>query len=80
MLMVNEKDSCFSDIAHFLIYKEFPRGLNPKNRKDLKMKVGKYIIWEDNFYKHALDETLFYYRYEIHYNEYSLKEIPAFLY
>lgn len=45
----------FSDIAYFLTYKQFPKHLLSKQKRNLKLKATKYVIWSDTLYKCGID-------------------------
>jgi hypothetical protein len=51
VLAVSLQDPWFENIVYFLTYGECPEGLTAKQRRDLKLKSTKYVIWEDRLYK-----------------------------
>lgn len=57
VLNVSLQDPWFENIAYFLTYGECPEGLTAKQRRDLKLKATKYVIWEDKLYKRSIDGT-----------------------
>ena len=59
MLVVGLYDSWFENISYLLTYGEFPEGLNARQRRDLKLKVAKYVVWDGNLFKKATDGISF---------------------
>lgn len=57
VLVVSLQDPWFEDIIYFLTYGEYPKGLIAKQRRDLRLKVVKYVIWEGKLYKRSIDGT-----------------------
>lgn len=55
VLTISLQDEWFSDIAYYLTYGECPKHLSGKKKINLKMKVERYVIWEDTLYKRGLD-------------------------
>ena len=45
VLFIGNVDDWFSNIAYFLTYGECPAHLSPKEKRTLKMKFMKYVIW-----------------------------------
>ena len=56
-MVVGLHDTRFEDIAYFLTYEECPGGLTARQRRDLKLKVAKYVIWDGKLFKKAIDGT-----------------------
>lgn len=50
-------DSWFENISYLLTYAECPEGLTTKQRRDLKLKEAKYVIWDGKLFKRAIDGT-----------------------
>lgn len=57
ILIVSLQDEWFSDIAYFLTYGQCPKHLSSKQKRDLKLKAAKYVIWGDTSYKRGIDGT-----------------------
>lgn len=57
VLFVSTTDEWFSNIAHFLTYGECPAHLTPREKRTIKLKAAKYIIWGDVLYKKGVDGT-----------------------
>lgn len=57
VLAVGLYDSWFENISYLLTYGECPKGLNAKQRRDLKLKAVKYVIWDGKLFKRAIDGT-----------------------
>ena len=57
MLAVGLYDSWFENISYFLTYGKCQEGLNAKKKRDLKLKVAKYVIWDGKLFKRAIDGT-----------------------
>ena len=57
VLIVSLQDPWFSNIAYYLTYGECPDGLTVKQKRDLKNKALKYVIFDDVFYKKSIDGT-----------------------
>ena len=57
MLAVGLYDSWFENISYFLTYGECLEGLNAKQRRDLRLKAAKYVIWDGKLFKKAVDGT-----------------------
>ena len=57
MLAIGLYDSWFKNISYFLTYGECPKGLNAKQRRDLKLKAAKYVIWDGKLFKRGMDGT-----------------------
>ena len=55
VLTVGMQDSWFENIAYLLTYRECPDGLTTRQRRDLKLKVAKYVIWDNKLFKKAID-------------------------
>lgn len=43
--VVGMQDSWFENIAYLLTYEECPEGMTARQKRDLKFKVAKYVIW-----------------------------------
>lgn len=57
VLVVGLYDPWFENISYFLTYGECPEGLNAKQKRDLKLKATKYVIWDGILFKRAIDGT-----------------------
>ena len=57
VLSVGMQDSWFGNITYLLTYGECLEGMTTKQRRDLKLKVAKYVIWDDKLFKKAIDGT-----------------------
>ena len=57
VLFIGNVDDQFSNIAYFLTYGECPDHLSPKEKRTLKLKSMKYVIWGDTLYKKGIDGT-----------------------
>ena len=57
VLTVGLYDSWFENISYFLTYGECPEGLNAKQRRDLRLRATKYVIWDGKLFKRAIDGT-----------------------
>lgn len=57
VLTVSLLDPWFANNAYFLTYGDCPEGLTYKQRRDLKIKAAKYVIYDDKLYKRAVDGT-----------------------
>ena len=57
MLAVGLYDPWFENISYFLTYGECPEGLNSRQRRDLRLKATKYVMWDDKLFKKAIDGT-----------------------
>ena len=55
VLMVSLQDPWFSNISYYLTYGECPDGLTVKQKRNLKNKALKYVIFDDVLYKKAID-------------------------
>ena len=50
MLAIGLHDSWFEDITYLLIYGECPKGLTTRQRRDLKLKSAKKVIWDGKLF------------------------------
>ena len=57
VLAVGLHDTWFEDIAYFLTYGECLEGLTARQRRYLKLKVAKYVIWDGKLFKKAIDDN-----------------------
>ena len=57
VLLVGLYDLWFENISYFLTYGECLEGLNAKQRRDLKLRAAKYVIWDGKLFKKAIDGT-----------------------
>lgn len=57
VLFVGLQDSWFVDVAFYLTYGECPEHLSPKEKRNLRLKAAKYVIFGDVLYKKRLDDT-----------------------
>ena len=57
VLAIGLYDSWFKNISYFLTYGECLEGLNAKQRRDLKLRAAKYVIWDGKLFKRAIDGT-----------------------
>ena len=57
VLVVGLQDAWFEDIVYFLTYGECPKGLNARQRRDLRLKAAKFMIWDGKLFKNAIDGT-----------------------
>ena len=57
VLVVGLYDSWFENISYFLTYGECLEGLNAKQRRDLRLRAAKYVIWDGKLFKKAIDGT-----------------------
>ncbi|KAH9306921.1 hypothetical protein KI387_011325, partial [Taxus chinensis] len=55
VLFVATSDEWYSDIAFFLTYGECPMHLTAKEKRTIKLRVAKYVIWDDGLYKRGID-------------------------
>lgn len=56
-LLVGLIDPWFFDITYFLTYGECPSHLNPKERRNLRLKANKYVISQGTLFKRGVDGT-----------------------
>lgn len=56
-LFIGLQDAWFSDVAYYLTCDSCPSHLSAKEQRNLKLKVAKYVIWQDVLYKKGLDGT-----------------------
>ena len=56
VLAVGLYDSWFENISYLLTYGEL-EGLTTRQKRDLKLKVAKYVIWDGKLFKKAIDGT-----------------------
>ena len=56
-MVVGLHDTWFEDIAYFLTYGECSKGQTSRQRRDLKLKAAKYVIWDGKLFKKAIDGT-----------------------
>ena len=57
VLAVGLRDTWFEDIVYFLTYGDCPEGLNERQRRDLRLRAAKFVIWDGKLFKKALDGT-----------------------
>ena len=57
VLVVGLYDSWFENISYLLTYGECVEGLTARQRRDLKLKVAKYVIWDGKLFKKDIDGT-----------------------
>ena len=57
VLIVGLQDTWFEDIVYFLTYGECPKGLTTRQRRDLRLKVARFLIWDGKLFKRAIDGT-----------------------
>ena len=57
ILLVSLTDPWFSNIAYFLKYGQCPPNLSHKERKNLRLKVAKYVISNGVLYERGIDGT-----------------------
>lgn len=50
ILAIGLYDSWFENISYLLTYGECPEGLTVRQRRDLKLKAAKYIIWDGTLF------------------------------
>ena len=57
VLVVVLHDPWFENITYLLTYGECLEGLTARQRRDLKLKEAKYVIWDGKLFKKAIDGT-----------------------
>ncbi|KAH9301932.1 hypothetical protein KI387_013515, partial [Taxus chinensis] len=51
VLFVSTTDEWYTDIAFFLTYGECPPHLNQKEKRTVKLRFVKYLLWNNTIYK-----------------------------
>ena len=57
VLAVDLHDLWFENITYFLTFGECLEGLTTRKRRDLKLKLATYVIWDGKLFKKAIDGT-----------------------
>lgn len=57
VLFVGLQDSWFTYVAFYLTHGECPAHLSPGEKRNLRLKAAKYVIFDDVLYKKGLDGT-----------------------
>ncbi|KAH9292729.1 hypothetical protein KI387_042086, partial [Taxus chinensis] len=55
VLFVATSDEWYSDITFFLTYGECPAHLTSKEKRTVKLRAARYVIWDDGLYKRGID-------------------------
>lgn len=57
VLFVSTTDEWYSNIAHFLTYRECSNHLTLKEKRTVKLKSASFVLWDNSLYKCAMDGT-----------------------